>query len=61
MFIHYNNGQEQKLIKNVLCVDIIDGNEPAVIQLKNGKELRVRIDRIESIVDDEVIKESDEG
>ena len=29
MFLHYNNGEEEKIIKNILCIDIIDGNNPA--------------------------------
>lgn len=56
MFIHYNNGESQKLIKNVLCVDIVDGEHPAYVTLANGAELRIRIDRIETICDNEILK-----
>ena len=54
MFLHYNNGQEEKLITDILCINIIDGNTPAVVVLRNGKELKIRLDRIEMILDDEI-------
>ena len=56
MFIHYNNGENEELIKDVLCVDIIDEYHPAFVTLRNGRELKIRLDRIETICDDEVIK-----
>lgn len=54
MIIHYNNGQEEKLITNVICITIVDGNTPATALLGNGKELTIRIDRIESILNDDI-------
>lgn len=54
MFLHYNNGQEKKLITDILCIQIIDENAPATATLRNGKELRIRLDRIETILDDEI-------
>lgn len=56
MFIHYNNGESEKLIKNVLSVDIIDGEHPAYVTLSDGTELHIRLDRIESICDSEILK-----
>lgn len=56
MFLHYNNGEKEKLIKDILCIQIIDGNTPAIITLKSGGELRIRLDRIEIIVEDSVLK-----
>ena len=56
MFIHYNNGESEKLIKNVLCVDIINGEHPAYVTLSDGTELHIRLDRIESICDSEILK-----
>lgn len=56
MFLQYNNGEKEKLIKDILCIQIIDGNTPAIITLKSGGELRIRLDRIEMIVDDSVLK-----
>ena len=61
MFIHYNNGESEKLIKNVLCVDIIDGEHPAYVTLADGKELRIRLDRIETICDDGVLEKERES
>ena len=58
MFLHYNNGIKEKLIKDVLCIQIIDGNTPAIIALKSGGELRIRLDRVEMIVDDSVLERS---
>lgn len=60
MFIHYNNGQEEKLITDILCITIIDGNTPAIVSLRNGKELRIRLDRIETILDDEIRSNNNE-
>ena len=54
MFLHYNNGEEEKLITDILCIDIVDGNHPAIVTLRNGKELRIRLDRIETILDDDI-------
>ena len=54
MFLHYNNGEKEKLIKDILCIQIIGGNTPAIITLKSGGELRIRLDRIEIIFDDSV-------
>lgn len=54
MFLHYNNGEKEKLIKSILSIQIIDGNTPAIIALKSGGELRIRLDRIEMIVDDSI-------
>lgn len=54
VFLHYNNGEEEKLITDILCIDIIDGNNPAIVTLRNGKELRIRLDRIETILNDDI-------
>ena len=55
MFLHYNNGKRARLIRDILSISVIDGNEPVIITLRNGAELRTRIDRIEMIVDDEAL------
>lgn len=59
MFLHYNNGEKEMLIKDILCIQIIDENTPAIINLKSGGELRIRLDRIEMIVDDGVLERSE--
>lgn len=59
MFLHYNNGEKEILIKDILCIQIIDENTPAIISLKSGGELRIRLDRIEMIVDDGVLERSE--
>lgn len=58
MFLHYNNGEKEMLIKDILCIQIIDENTPAIISLKSGGELNIRLDRIEMIVDDGVLERS---
>ena len=59
MFLHYNNGEKEKLIKDIHSIQIIDGNTPAIVALKSGGELIIRLDRIEAIVDDSVLKGED--
>lgn len=54
MIIHYNNGEKEKLIKDVLCISVIDGNNPVTVNLRNGNELQIRLDNIEMILDDEI-------
>lgn len=57
MIIHYNNGEKEKLIKDVLCISVIDVNNPVTVNLRNGNELQIRLDNIEMILDDEILKE----
>lgn len=57
MIIHYNNGETEKLIKDVLCISVIDGKNPVTVNLRNGNELQIRLDNIEMILDDEILKE----
>lgn len=54
MKIHYRKdlNSPDKIINDVLFVGVVDGNEPVNVVLKNGKELLIRLDRIEAIYDD---------
>jgi hypothetical protein len=56
MKIHYRKDLDSpdKIIHDVLYIDVIDGNEPVNVVLRNGKELKIRLDRIEAILDDEI-------
>lgn len=56
MRIHYKKdlNTSDKMIEDVLYVGVIDGDKPVNVVLRNGKELRIRLDRIEAFVDDEV-------
>lgn len=54
MFIHYNNGQKQHLIEDVIAIEIIDGHRPAVVLSRHGKEIAVLLEDIEGIYDDEL-------
>ena len=57
MIIHYNNSKKEKLIKDALCISVIDVNNPVTVNLRNGNELQIRLDNIEMILDDEILKE----
>ena len=56
MFLHYNNGEKEMLIKDILCIQVIDENTPVIISLKSGGELSIRLDRIEMIGDDGILE-----
>lgn len=54
MRIHYNNGEKEKVIDNVLSIMVVDSNTPVVVALSNGKELRISLNNIEMILDEKV-------
>lgn len=56
MRIHYNNGQSEKIIDNVLSIMVVDSNMPVVVSLKNGKELNISLNNIEMILDEDVFE-----
>ena len=56
MKIHYNNGEKEKIIDNVLSIMVVDSNTPAVVALSNGKELTISLNNIEMILDDSVFE-----
>lgn len=55
MIIHYNNGREEKLIKNVIGITVYTRDNPVSVILKNGAELTVNINNIEMILDDDIV------
>ena len=55
MIIHYNNGREEKLIRNVIGITVYSRDEPVSVILKNGAELTVNINHIEMILDDDIV------
>lgn len=57
MVIYYNNGKKERLIKNVINIEIIDAEHLLTILLKNGRELYISLDNIESIYDEKLIEE----
>lgn len=59
MKIHYNNGEKERIIDNVLSVMIVDSNSPVTVALSNGKELTISLNNIEMILDDRVFERSD--
>jgi hypothetical protein len=60
MRIHYNNGEKEKIINNVLSIMVVDVNSPVVVVLTNGKELNVSLNNIEMILDDSIFERSKE-
>lgn len=60
MRIHYNNGEKEKIIDNVLSVMIVNSNSPVVALLSNGKELTISLNNIEMILDEKVFEKDGE-
>lgn len=58
MIIHYNNGETEKLIRNVVHIQVIGNEYPVTALLSNGKELTISLDRIEAIIDDDIAERS---
>lgn len=60
MRIHYNNGDKEKIIDNVLSIMVVDSNSPVTVVLKNGKELIVSLNNIEMILDESLFMKGGE-
>lgn len=60
MTICYNNGKDEKQIKGVINIEVIDGETPVIALLENGRELTIRLENIESIFDDKLLMERKE-
>ena len=56
MRIHYNNGEKEKIIDNVISIMVIDNHSPVSVCLSNGKELTISINNIEMILDEKVFE-----
>ena len=61
MRIHYNNGEKEKIIDNVLSIMVIDINSPIIACLNNGKELTISLNNIEMILNETVFEKDDEN
>ena len=59
MRIHYNNGEKEKIIDNVLSIMVVDNNSPVVVALSNGKELTISLNNIEMILDEKLFMKGD--
>ncbi|MCH5192246.1 MAG: hypothetical protein J1F23_08800 [Oscillospiraceae bacterium] len=57
MKIHYNNRITEKMIDNVIAIQVIGSNEPIIAILANGEELTISLDHIEMIINDNLKKE----
>ena len=60
MKIHYNNGEKEKIIDNVLSIMVIDNHSPVSVCLSNGKELTISLNNIEMILDEKVFEKGGE-
>jgi hypothetical protein len=54
MRIHYNNGEREKIIDNILSIMVVDSNSPVTVLLDSGKELTISLNNIEMILDEKV-------
>lgn len=54
MKIHYNNGKKEKIIDDIIGIQVVGADKPIVALLENGAELRISLDNIEMILDDTV-------
>ena len=54
MRIHYNNGEKEKIIDNVLSIMVVDNHSPVSVCLSNEKELTISLNNIEMILDEKV-------
>ena len=61
MRIHYNNGEKEKIIDDVLSIMVIDNHSPVSVCLSNGKELTISLNNIEMILDEKVFEKGGEG
>ena len=61
MRIHYNNGEKEKIIDNVISIMVIDNHSPVSVCLSNGKELTISLNNIEMILDEKVFEKGGEG
>ena len=61
MVIHYNNGETEKIIRNVVYVQVIGNGYPVIALISNGNELTISIDRIEAIIDDDIAEQGKEA
>ena len=61
MRIHYNNGEKEKIIDNVLSIMVVDNHSPVSVCLSNGKELTISLNNIEMILDEKVFEKGGEG
>lgn len=52
MKIHYNNGRTEKLIDNIIAVQVIGNGFPVVAVTEDGREYRISLNNIEMIIDD---------
>lgn len=57
MTIYYNNGETERKITGVINIEVVDGEHPIVALLRNGKELTISLNNIESIFDDVFLEE----
>lgn len=60
MRIHYNNGEKEKIIDNVLAITVIDSIAPVIVALSNGKELTISLNNIEMILDEKLFEKGGE-
>lgn len=57
MKIHYNNGHTEKIIDNIIAIEVVGNNIPVIAITESGHEYQISLDNIEMILDDTFCEE----
>ena len=52
MKVHYNNGRAEKIIDNIIAIQVIGNDIPVVAITERGREYQISLNNIEMILDD---------
>ncbi len=52
MKIHYNNGHIEKIIDNIMAIQVVGNNVPVIAITESGHEYQISLNNIEMILDD---------
>lgn len=55
MKIHYNNGNAEKIIDNVIAIQVVDVSHPLTVLTESGKEYQINIGNVEMILNDDLV------
>jgi len=61
VIVHYNSGDKEMLIKDVIHILVVGNGEPVTVLLANGREYTISLDHIEAIVDDSIVEDKSNG
>ena len=55
MKIHYNNGNAEKIIDNVIAIQVVDVSHSLTVLTESGKEYQINIGNVEMILNDDLV------